>query len=304
MNWADASGQTPGIQCGPGRHCVRRRRTIRRAAPPPILRAGTGQARLEFADVELHRREVAEDPRRGRCQRRHRAGVGEPGLPALDVGDLLDAGAVRMAAADEVPLACARHRVAVVGVVHQEDPPSAEFDARVRAVIFEQPAALSRQPVQHDRIAQVVAVNHVHGQPDFEQRAQRHGPDHVAAVNDGLGAGLLGLRDRVAQHRRAVVTVRNDADFHVRDSGLATPLPRQGAAAAAWRAGVESGNGRVTASTLRPIAHRGATCVGRHRRWRGASGIIGGAPDACKRCTWPGLRLRRPGDAHHANAGY
>ena len=58
--------------------------------------------------------------------------------------------------------------------------PDSEGRLKIRGIFagddiecFRQAAALARQPVQHDRVAQVVAVNHVHRQPEFEQRAQR-----------------------------------------------------------------------------------------------------------------------------------
>jgi len=41
-----------------------------------------------------------------------------------------------------------------------------------------------------------------------------HGTDHVAAVDDSLGPGLLGGSHRRRQHGGTVMAVGNDADFH------------------------------------------------------------------------------------------
>ena len=47
---------------------------------------------------------------------------------------------------------------------------SAELQAGVRAVVMEKPAARSRQIVQCDGVADVVAMNDVHGQSRFQRR--------------------------------------------------------------------------------------------------------------------------------------
>src|SRR5438105_6991180 len=71
--------------------------------------------------VEAHGRKVPQRPGRRRGEARDGAGVHQPGLAALDVRHLLDAGYMRMPAAHKVPAPGARHGVAILGIVHCED---------------------------------------------------------------------------------------------------------------------------------------------------------------------------------------
>ena len=108
-------------------------------------------------------------------------------LPPFTFFTLLHARLVRVAAAHEVPVAGAGHRVAVLRIV-DEDPAPAELEARVRPVVVQLPVALARPARERHRVAEVVAVDHVHGQPRAQRRAQRLRADDVAAVDHRLRA--------------------------------------------------------------------------------------------------------------------
>src|SRR3989304_4228645 len=97
--------------------------------------------------VEAHRREVAEHPGGRSGEAGYGSGIHEPALAALDAGDLAYFRLVRVPAADQVPLAGARHGVAVVVIVHDEDPPAGEFDARVDAVVAGQSTPRPREGI-------------------------------------------------------------------------------------------------------------------------------------------------------------
>ena len=58
---------------------------------------------------EAHLREITEHPGGGRREPGHGSRVDQPGPAALDVRHLLDARHMRMAAADEIPVAGAGH---------------------------------------------------------------------------------------------------------------------------------------------------------------------------------------------------
>src|SRR5437773_12386424 len=98
--------------------------------------------------VEAHRLEVAEHPRGRRSEAGDGSGIDEPGTAALHSGDLFHRRYVGMSAANEVPVAGARHCVAVFRIVNEEDLSSVELEARVGAVVMEQPATCLRPIVQ------------------------------------------------------------------------------------------------------------------------------------------------------------
>jgi len=81
-------------------------------------------------------------------------------------------------------------------------------------MVMEQPAALARPARERHRVAEVVAVDHVHRQAGGERRAQRLRADHVAAVDHRLRAGGLAGLDRGGERCGAVVAVGDDADLH------------------------------------------------------------------------------------------
>src|SRR5205085_6674570 len=111
--------------------------------------------------LESHCSKIAQHPGGRRRETGHRAGVYEPRLAALYVRHVLDAGVVRMAAAHEVPVACAGHTVPVLGIVHDENAASGKVEARVRTVVAELPVALARPAGERHRVAEVVAVDDV-----------------------------------------------------------------------------------------------------------------------------------------------
>src|SRR5947208_3436668 len=91
---------------------------------------------------------------------------------------------------------------------------AAELEARVRAVVLQLPAAVARPARERNRIAEVVAVDHVHRQSHRHRLPQGLRADHVAAVDHDLGALLLRLRHRLRQRVGAVVAVGDDAELH------------------------------------------------------------------------------------------
>src|SRR5437867_1514238 len=94
--------------------------------------------------LEAHRGEIAERPRRRRGEAGHGTGVHQPSGTTSYIFYLFHARDVGMAAADEVPVPRARHRIAVLGIVHDEDLAPAELEARVGAVILQLPVAVAR----------------------------------------------------------------------------------------------------------------------------------------------------------------
>jgi 3-oxoacyl-[acyl-carrier protein] reductase len=165
-------------------------------------------------ELELQRVEIAEYPRCRRGEAGDRSRIDEPRRAVPDVGHALDRGNVRMTAAHEVPVARAGQRVAVFGIVHDEDAPSAHLDATVGTVVAQQAVAFVRPAAERHGVAEVVAMDHVHRQADAHRRAQRLRADDVTAMNDGRGAlgrtRAHGTRERLG----AIVTVRDDADLH------------------------------------------------------------------------------------------
>src|SRR5688572_25148563 len=121
---------------------------------------------------------------------------------------------MRVAAAHQVPVAGARHRIAVLRVVNYEYLASAELEPRVRAVIVKLAVAVSRPAGKRNRVAEIIAVDDMHRQAGAQCAAQRLRPDHVAAMDNRFGA----LRGRLAHRARerigAVVAVRYDANLH------------------------------------------------------------------------------------------
>lgn len=73
--------------------------------------------------------------------------------------------------------------------------------------------------VQGERIADVVAVNQMHHQPQRQRGLQGLGADQIAAVDRGRHACLLRLPQRPGQCVGAVMAVRNDADLHLASGG-------------------------------------------------------------------------------------
>src|SRR5438128_6507964 len=104
--------------------------------------------------LEAHRGEIAERPGGGRGEAGHGAGIHQPGGTTSYIFYLSHARNVGMAAADEVPVPRARHRIAVLGIVHDEDLPPAELEARVGAVVLQLPIAVARPARERDRVAQ------------------------------------------------------------------------------------------------------------------------------------------------------
>ena len=135
-------------------------------------------------------------------------------LPPFTFATCSHARRLRVAAAHEVPVAGAGHGVAVLGVVHDEDAPPAELEARVGAVVLQQPAALAHLEVQRLRVADVVAVDEVHRQSVRERGLHGLRADQVAAVDHRLGALGFRVAHRLGERVGAVVAVRDDADFH------------------------------------------------------------------------------------------
>src|SRR5687768_15854314 len=103
--------------------------------------------------LELHCSKIAQHPGRGRGEPGHRSRIYEPSLAALHVRDLLNRCLVRMAAAHEVPVPGARHCVAVLRIMHDEDAPSPELEARVWTVVLQLPATVACPARQRDRVA-------------------------------------------------------------------------------------------------------------------------------------------------------
>ncbi len=101
-------------------------------------------------------------------------------------------------------------------IVHNAHSPASDLEARVDAVVLQEPAARARQVMQSLRVADVVTVDKVQGQPERDSGLDGVSADQIAAMNHRLGA----LRFRVTHCLRecvgAVVTVRDDADFHAR----------------------------------------------------------------------------------------
>ncbi len=132
---------------------------------------------------------------------------------------------MRVPATDDIPVAGARHRVTVVGIVDDEDAPPAEVESGIAAVILQQALAALRDDIQHLRVADVVAVDQVHREAQRKRRPHGLRADEIAAMDDRLGALRLRLLHRGCQHVGAVVAVGNDADFHDRTIADAIRLP-------------------------------------------------------------------------------
>src|SRR3989454_11266592 len=98
-------------------------------------RALCGHRELEY--LVAHRVEIAQHPGRRRGEAGDGSRIDEPGAAALHGCDALDARLVGVPAAHQVPVPGAGHRVAVLRVVHQEDFSSAQFQARVGAVVVQ-----------------------------------------------------------------------------------------------------------------------------------------------------------------------
>ena len=179
---------------------------------------------VDIAKVEPHRRKIGEDPCRRRSESRDGARIHEPRRSVLDVVHALDARDMRMTAANEIPIAGARHRIAVLGIVNDEDAPSGQIETRVGAVIRQLSVAFACSAVERYRVAQVVAVNHVHRQADAERATQRLRADDVAAMDDGRCAFRRALSHRARKRVGTIVAVGNDANFH---PFMITPAPRR-----------------------------------------------------------------------------
>src|SRR5690348_15647030 len=133
-----------------------------------------------------------------------------------------------MAAADEIPVAGARHRVAVFRIVDDEDAPRAERQPRIGTVILELTIAFARPARERDGIAEIVAVDHVHRQSDAQCGAQRLRTDEVAAMDDDFGALGRRFAHRARERVGAVVTVRQDAELHASMIADRRDLTRRG----------------------------------------------------------------------------
>jgi hypothetical protein len=105
--------------------------------------------------------------------------------------------------------------------MHDEDAPPAELEARVAAVVLEQPAARAGLPVQGLRIADVVAVDEVNRQPVRQSGLDRLRADEIAAMDHCLGTQRFGFAHCLRERVGAVVAVRNDADLHPRVGSVA-----------------------------------------------------------------------------------
>src|SRR5438270_374006 len=192
------------------------------AARPGERRALCGHRELEY--LVAHRVKIAQHPGRRRGEAGDGAGIDEPGAAALHGRDALDARLMGVPAAHQVPVSGAGHRIAVLGVVHQEDLSTAQLQARVGAVVLEQPAARARQIVQRKRVSHVVSVNDMHGYSRAQRGSQRVGADQVATMHDRLRTFGCRVVDCALERVGAIVAVGDDADFHAADH---SPWPRQ-----------------------------------------------------------------------------
>src|SRR5437763_990349 len=119
-----------------------------------------------------------------------------------------------MAAAYEIPIAGAGQCMAIFGIVNQKDLSSAELQARVRAVVANQPAARLRQVVERNGIAQIVAVNDMYRQSRAQRGSQRLRANHITAMDDDLRTCGRSIAYRAGKRLGPIVAVRDDADLH------------------------------------------------------------------------------------------
>ena len=155
---------------------------------------------LQGAYLESHLRKIAEYPggngiHARRIYTRNRPGVDQPGLPTLDIGLRIDMRGMAMAVAYQIVISGAGESLPVVGHVSDEYLAPTELQHGFLSVISEQAAVLCHHAVQRLDIADIVAVNRVNGNTEFERSAQGVYADQVATVDNRLNPRCLRLGD-------------------------------------------------------------------------------------------------------------
>ena len=122
--------------------------------------------------------QVAKDPggRRGSYST-HGARIDDPGDIALAVLALADLDLVTVPAAHNIPVTGGCHGVGVVRVVHDKDHFAGQFDTCIHTVIAHHAVRLVREAGQGVQVTGIVAMDHVHRQPEFLQAVQGAGRD-------------------------------------------------------------------------------------------------------------------------------
>ena len=98
-------------------------------------------------------------------------------------------------------------------VCHEDFAPS-QVECNVFAVVGEQTIGLRHHAIERRDIANVVSVNCVNGNIEFERRAQGVDADEITAMDDCLRTAGLRLYDCLHKWLRAVVAIGDDADLH------------------------------------------------------------------------------------------
>ena len=106
--------------------------------------------------------------------------------------------------------------------MYDEDPARVELEPGVGPVVLHLPVALAGQARERDRVAEVIAVDQMHGQAHAHCRAYGLRADEVATVDHRRGASRGSLAHRAGEGLGTVVAIRDDANLHWRRRPVAT----------------------------------------------------------------------------------
>jgi hypothetical protein len=118
-------------------------------------------------------------------------------------------------AANQIVVSGTGQRPSVMRIVRGEDTFSCPFKFRILPVVEHLTIVLGHHPVQRHLVADIIAVNHMQRDTEFERGAQGIRTDQVTAMYDGLGTQRLRFGDCRSQRLGTIMTVRDDAYFHL-----------------------------------------------------------------------------------------
>lgn len=175
--------------------------------------AGTRRFKANRSNLEFHRLKVAERVGRRCAHARDRPRVDAQGLPALDVPDALDDGAVLVTVAYQVVVSGQCDALGIMRIVDQEYPPLHQRQGTVLPIVMKAVAGFLCPSGKVEEVARVVAVNQMDRQFQTDDRMQGRRRDQIAAMQHCLGAELFRFGNGGSERFAVIVTVGDDADF-------------------------------------------------------------------------------------------
>jgi hypothetical protein len=116
-------------------------------------------------------------------------------------------------AADEIILSGAGHAITIMGVVGDENAPSAKFKRGIHSMINKLAGGFCRQILHRHLVANIVAMHDMYRKSKLEGGSQGMSTYHITAMNNCFCPGCMRCGYSSSKRFRTIMTVGDDADF-------------------------------------------------------------------------------------------